>query len=175
LDEGIGLTKARDVTISYTHFDHADRNIILGYDDFATNYVDRVTIALNHFERGYQRHPYHRGAGFVHVFNNWIDRHGGYTSNGQGEGFGMKFLDGGKGLVEGNQFDTLYPGPSTARAYQSGNADGALRAVGNVKTGPGQAPQELNPTAVPTPPYAYTLLPAADAKAKMLVEAGPRF
>jgi pectate lyase len=175
LDEAIGLTKARDVTISYTHFDHADRNIILGYDDFTTNYVDRVTIALNHFERGYQRHPYHRGPGFVHVFNNWIDRHGGYTSDGRGAGFGMKFLEGGKGLLEGNQFDTLYSGPSTARAYQSGNADGALRAVGNAKTGPGQAPEERNPTTVPTPPYTYTLLTPGEAKAKTLAEAGPRF
>jgi pectate lyase len=175
LDEAIGLTKARDVTISGTHFDHTDRNIILGYDDFATNYVDRVTIALNRFERGYQRHPYHRGPGYVHVFNNWIDRHGGYTQDGQGAGFGMKFLDGGKGLVEGNQFDTLYAGPSTARAYQSGNADGALRASGNVTTGPGRPPQELNAGAVPTPPYSYVLLSAGEAKARTLSEAGPRF
>jgi pectate lyase len=175
LDEAIGLTKARDVTISYTHFDHADRNIILGYDDFTTNYVDRVTIALNHFERGYQRHPYHRGAGFVHVFNNWIDRHGGYTSNGQGEGFGMKFLEGGKGLVEGNQFDTLYSGPSTARAFQSGNANGALRAVGNVTTGPGRPPEELSASTVPAPPYSYALLSAGEAKARTASGAGPRF
>jgi pectate lyase len=163
VDGSIDIVRGADyVTVSWNHFDHSDKSMLISHSDGAAS-TDvghlKITIHHNWFDTSVQRHPRVRFGEPVHVYNNY------YLDN---ELYGVASTMNAGVLVEGNYFENVpYPVYSTSGYADSGPGRAVVR--NNVFANSGTA--EANGTVVePSTYYAYTLDPASQVPA--LVRAG---
>ena len=152
------------VTISWNHFDHTDKTMLISHSDSNagedTGHL-KVSIHHNWFDNSRQRHPRVRFGEPVHVFNNY------FLGN---ELYGVASTMNGGVLVEGNYFSGV------AHPYHStgGYADsdpGRLVQRANVFAGSGEC-EAGGAVAEPRTYYAYTLDAAASVPALVTSGAG---
>ncbi|MEW2377954.1 hypothetical protein AB0883_17870 [Micromonospora sp. NPDC047812] len=165
VDGSVDIVRGADyVTVSWNHFDHADKSMLIGHSDgSASTDVGRLKVSIHHnfFDNSRQRHPRVRFGEPVHVYNNY------FLGNAL---YGVASTENAGVLVEGNYFrDVPYPMWSA-----SGYADsGPGRAVQRHNVYVGSGTPETNGTVVePRTYYPYTLDPAADVPALVLAGAG---
>ena len=149
------------VTVSWNHFDHTDKSMLLGHSDGFTADVGhlRVTYHHNFFNGSNQRHPRARFGEPVHVYNNY------YLGNGL---YGIASTENAGVLAEGNYFENVaFPCYSTNGYADSG--PGRLVQRSNVFVNSGVC-EANGSVAEPRTYYSYTLDSAANVPS--LVRAG---
>ncbi|MFV2110708.1 polysaccharide lyase family 1 protein [Micromonospora sp. LOL_025] len=165
VDGSVDIVRGADyVTVSWNHFDHADKSMLIGHSDgSASTDVGRLKVSIHHnfFDNSRQRHPRVRFGEPVHVYNNY------FLGNAL---YGVASTENAGVLVEGNYFRDV-PHPLWSA---SGYADsGPGRAVQRHNVYVGSGTPETNGTVVePRTYYPYTLDPAADVPALVVAGAG---
>ncbi|MDG6103596.1 pectate lyase [Dactylosporangium aurantiacum] len=163
VDGSVDIVRGADyVTVSWNHFDHTDKTMLIGHSDGAAG-TDvghlRVSIHHNFFDHSRQRHPRVRFADPVHVYNN------AFVGN---ELYAIASTENAGVLIEGNHFqDVPYTVWSTGGYADSG--PGRAVARGNVFVRSG-TPQLGGTVIEPRTFYPYTLDDPATVPA--LVRAG---
>ncbi|MFG3704511.1 polysaccharide lyase family 1 protein [Micromonospora sp. NPDC047670] len=165
VDGSVDIVRGADyVTVSWNHFDHSDKSMLIGHSDgSASTDVGRLKVSIHHnfFDNSRQRHPRVRFGEPVHVYNNY------FLGNAL---YGVASTENAGVLVEGNYFrDVPHPLYSA-----SGYADsGPGRAVQRHNVYVNSGVPETNGTVVePRTYYPYTLDPAADVPALVTAGAG---
>jgi len=162
-DGSVDIVRGADfVTVSWNHFDHTDKTMLISHSDGAAG-TDvghlRVSIHHNFFDHSRQRHPRVRFADPVHVYNNY------FLGN---ELYAIASTENAGVLVEGNYFEdvpfTVY---STGGYADSGPGRAVARNNVFVRSG---APQTGGTVIEPSTFYAYTL--DAPASVPAAVRAG---
>ncbi|MEH1099741.1 pectate lyase family protein [Micromonospora sp. CPCC 205561] len=165
VDGSVDIVRGADyVTVSWNHFDHADKSMLIGHSDgSASTDVGRLKVSIHHnfFDNSRQRHPRVRFGEPVHVYNNY------FLGNAL---YGVASTENAGVLVEGNYFrDVPHPIWSASGYADSGPGRAAQR--NNVCANSGTP--ETNGTVVePRTYYPYTLDPAADVPALVVAGAG---
>lgn len=150
VDGSIDYVRGADyVTISWNHFDHTDKTMLISHSDSNasedTGHL-KVTIHHNFFDHSRQRHPRVRFGEPVHVFNNY------YLGN---ELYGIASTMNGGALAEGNYFENV-PFPCFSASGYADSGPGRLVQRNNIFVGSG--PCEANGTVVePSTYYSYTV------------------
>ncbi|MDG4764702.1 pectate lyase [Solwaraspora sp. WMMD406] len=163
VDGSIDVVRGADyVTISWNHFDHADKSMLISHSDGAGSTDTgklKVSIHHNFFDHSRQRHPRVRFAEPVHVYNNY------FLDN---ELYGVASTENAGVLVEGNYFENVpFPIFSASGYADSGPGRAVQRANIFVDSG---VPETTGSVVEPRTYYPYQLDPAADVPA--LVRAG---
>jgi pectate lyase len=147
LDGAIDIVRGADlITVTWNHFDHFDKTILIGHSDGNASQDTgklRVTFHHNFFDGSRQRHPRVRFAEPVHVYNNY------FRGN---ELYGVASTMNAGVLVEANYFENV-PHP----VYSGYDASGPGRVVerNNVYAGSG-TPETLGTVVEPRTYYAYS-------------------
>jgi pectate lyase len=165
VDGSVDIVRGADyVTVSWNHFDHSDKSMLIGHSD-GSGSSDighlKVSIHHNYFDNSRQRHPRVRFGEPVHVYNNY------FLGNSL---YGVASTENAGVVVEGNYFRDV---PYTIYSA-SGYADsGPGRAVqrNNVFVNSG-APETAGTVVEPRTYYAYQLDPAANVPALVTAGAG---
>lgn len=150
------------VTVSWNHFDHQDKNMLLGAADTngGTDIGNlRVTYHHNFFDHTNQRNPRVRFGEPVHVYNNYYLNVGTYGV--------ASTMDAGV-LVEGNYFQNV-PAPILSGYADSG--PGRVVERGNVYVASG-VPQTLGAVVEPSTFYSYRVDPAQHLPVQVPAGAG---
>jgi pectate lyase len=165
LDGSVDIVRGADfVTVSWNHFDHTDKSMLIGHSDGAAG-TDvghlRVSIHHNFFDHSRQRHPRVRFADPVHVYNNY------FLGNAL---YGAASTQNAGVLLEGNYFeDVPFPVYSTSGYGDSSPGRAVVRNNVFVRSGP----VEAGGTVVePSTYYAYTLDAATSVPAAVRAGAG---
>lgn len=151
------------VTVSWNHFDHTDKTMLIGHSDGASTDVGFLKVSIHHnfFDNSRQRHPRVRYGDPIHVYNNY------FLSN---ELYGIASTQNGGVLAEGNYFQNVpFPCYST-----SGYADsGPCRLVqrNNIFVGSGGCEAGGSVTE-PSTYYSYSLTPTAQVPSVVMAGAG---
>ncbi|WP_433308729.1 pectate lyase family protein [Micromonospora sp. CA-269861] len=165
IDGSVDIVRGADyVTVSWNHFDHADKSMLIGHSDGAAS-TDighlKVSIHHNFFDHSRQRHPRVRFGDPVHVYNNY------FLGNAL---YGVASTENAGVLVEGNYFrDVPYPLHSASGYADSGPGRAVQR--GNVFVNSGQ-PETAGTVVEPRTYYPYQLDPAANVPALVTAGAG---
>jgi pectate lyase len=165
VDGSIDIVRGADyVTVSWNHFDHTDKSMLISHSDGAAS-TDighlKVTIHHNYFNNSRQRHPRVRFGEPVHVYNNY------FLNN---ELYGVASTENAGLLVEGNYFENVpFPIYST-----SGYADsGPGRAVARNNIFVNSGTPEVNGNVVePRTYYSYTVDNPSSVPAAVRANAG---
>ncbi|MEV0614337.1 right-handed parallel beta-helix repeat-containing protein [Nonomuraea sp. NPDC050404] len=125
VDGSVDVVRGADyVTVSWNHFDHSDKSMLISHSDGAGG-TDighlKVTIHHNFFDNSRQRHPRIRFGEPVHIYNNY------FLGN---ELYGVASTENAGAVVEGNYFENV-PHP-------------LFSAGGYADSGPGRAVQRNN-------------------------------
>jgi pectate lyase len=165
VDGSVDIVRGADyVTVSWNHFDHSDKSMLISHSDGAAG-TDvghlKVTIHHNFFDHSRQRHPRVRFGEPVHVYNNY------FLAN---ELYAVASTENAGVLVEGNYFEDV---PFTVYSA-SGYADsGPGRAVARnnvfVRSG---TPEVAGSVVEPRTYYAYTVDSPAGIPAAVRAGAG---
>ncbi|WP_274527222.1 pectate lyase family protein [Micromonospora foliorum] len=165
IDGSVDIVRGADyVTVSWNHFDHADKSMLIGHSDGAAS-TDighlKVSIHHNFFDHSRQRHPRVRFGEPVHVYNNY------FLGNAL---YGVASTENAGVLVEGNYFrDVPYPLHSASGYADSGPGRAVQR--GNVFVNSGQ-PETAGTVVEPRTYYPYQLDPATNVPALVTGGAG---
>ncbi|MEU8077031.1 pectate lyase [Catellatospora citrea] len=165
VDGSIDIVRGAEyVTVSWNHFDHTDKSMLIGHSDgSASEDVGhlKVTIHHNFFDHSRQRHPRVRWGDPVHVYNNY------FLAN---ELYGVASTQDGGVLLEGNYFQDV-PFPCFSAGGYADSGPGRLVQRNNVFTGSG--PCEVSGTvADPATYYAYTVANPSAVPATVTAGAG---
>jgi len=150
VDGALDYVRGADyVTISWNHFDHTDKTMLISHSDSNapedTGHL-KVTIHHNFFDNSRQRHPRVRFGEPVHVFNNY------FLGN---ELYGIASTMNGGVLAEGNYFENV-PFPCFSTSGYADSGPGRLVQRNNIFVGSG--PCEVNGSVVePNTFYSYTV------------------
>jgi pectate lyase len=150
VDGAIDIVRGAEyVTVSWNHFDHTDKTMLIGHSD-GSGGEDighlKVTIHHNFFNTSRQRHPRVRWGDPVHVYNNY------FLAN---ELYSIASTQDGGVLVEGNYFSNV-PFPCFSASGYADSGPGRLVQRNNIFTGSGLC--EVNGSvADPRSFYAYTV------------------
>jgi pectate lyase len=131
VDGSVDIVRGAEyVTVSWNHFDHTDKSMLIGHSD-GSGSDDighlKVTIHHNFFDHSRQQHPRVRWGDPVHVYNNY------FLAN---ELYAVASTQNGGVLVEGNYFqDVAFPCFSASGYADSG--PGRLVQRNNIFTGSG--------------------------------------
>ncbi|MFC7246309.1 family 16 glycoside hydrolase [Catellatospora aurea] len=166
VDGSIDIVRGAEyVTVSWNHFDHTDKSMLIGHSDgSASEDVGhlKVTIHHNFFDHSRQRHPRVRWGDPVHVYNNY------FLGN---ELYGVASTQDGGVLLEGNYFQDV-PFPCFSASGYADSGPGRLVQRNNIFTGSG--PCEVSGTvADPGAYYAYTVANPSNVPAAVIAGAGP--
>jgi pectate lyase len=164
-DGSVDIVRGADfVTVSWNHFDHTDKSMLISHSDGAAG-TDvghlRVSIHHNFFDHSRQRHPRVRFGDPVHVYNNY------FLGN---ELYGVASTENAGVLVEGNVFeDVPHPVYSTGGYADSGPGRAVVRNNLFIRSGAAEA----NGTVIePRTFYPYTLEDPATVPAAVRAGAG---
>jgi pectate lyase len=150
IDGSVDVVRGADfVTVSWNHFDHSDKSMLISHSDGAAG-TDvghlRVTIHHNFFDHSRQRHPRVRFADPVHVFNNY------FLGN---ELYAVASTENAGVLVEGNVFeDVPFPIFSASGYADSGPGRAVQRNNLFIRSGPAEV---TGAVIEPRTFYAYTV------------------
>ncbi|WP_440104301.1 pectate lyase family protein [Streptosporangium sp. H16] len=150
VDGSIDVVRGADyVTVSWNHFDHADKSMLISHSDGAAG-TDighlKVTIHHNFFDNSRQRHPRIRFGEPVHVFNNY------FLGN---ELYGVASTENAGVVVEGNYFQDV-PHPLFSASGYADSGPGRAVQRDNVYVNSG-TPETSGTVVEPRTFYAYTL------------------
>ncbi len=134
------------VTVSWNHFHHHSKALLLGHSDGYTADIGKLKVTYHHnfFDGTDQRHPRARFGEPVHVFNNY------YRNNSL---YGIASTENAGVLVEGNYFENVAY-PISVGYAESG--PGRVVERNNVYVNSG-APQTAGTVVEPSTYYSYTL------------------
>ena len=155
IDGSIDIVRGSDyVTVSWNHFDHSDKSMLLGHSDGAASTdVGHLKVSIHHnfFDNSRQRHPRVRFGEPVHVYNNY------FLNN---ELYAAASLENGGTLVEGNYFQNV-PFPCFSASGYADSGPGRLVQRNNVFVGSGVC-ETAGSVQEPSSYYSYQLDPAAN-------------
>ncbi len=164
IDGSIDIVRmATNVTVSWNHFDHTDKSMLIGHSDGASTDVGffRVSIHHNFFDNSRQRHPRVRFGEPIHVYNNY------FLGN---ELYAVASTMNGGVLVEGNYFQNV-PFPCFSASGYAESGPGRLVQRNNIFTGSGVC-EVSGSVAEPRQYYSYTLTPTASVPSVVMAGAG---
>ncbi|MEW9548248.1 polysaccharide lyase family 1 protein [Nonomuraea sp. NPDC050783] len=149
-DGSVDIVRGADyVTVSWNHFDHSDKSMLISHSDGAAG-TDvshlKVTIHHNFFDHSRQRHPRIRFGEPVHIYNNY------YLGN---ELYGIASTENAGAVVEGNYFENVAHPLYSASGYADSGPGRAVQRD-NVFVGSG-APETAGTVVEPGTYYSYTL------------------
>ncbi|BCL12752.1 pectate lyase family protein [Micromonospora sagamiensis] len=165
VDGSVDIVRGADyVTVSWNHFDHSDKSMLIGHSD-GSGSTDighlKVSIHHNFFDNSRQRHPRIRFAEPVHVYNNY------FLGN---ELYGIASTENAGVVVEGNYFrDVPHPMYSASGYADSGPGRAVQRNNVFVNSG---TPETAGTVTEPRTYYPYTLDSAANVPALVTAGAG---
>ncbi len=150
IDGSIDIVRGAEyVTVSWNHFDHTDKSMLIGHSD-GSGGEDighlKITIHHNFFDHSRQRHPRVRWGDPVHVYNNY------FLAN---ELYGVASTQDGGVLLEGNYFQDV-PFPCFSASGYADSGPGRLVQRNNIFTGSG-ACEVSGSVADPRQFYQYTV------------------
>ncbi|MGN9907202.1 pectate lyase family protein [Phytohabitans sp. LJ34] len=165
VDGSIDIVRGADyVTVSWNHFDHADKSMLISHSDGAAS-TDighlKVTIHHNFFDNSRQRHPRIRFGEPVHVFNNY------FLNN---ELYGVASVQQAGAVVENNYFENV-PFPCFSASGYADSGPGRLVHRGNTFVNSGTC-EAAGSVVEPRTYYAYTMDSAASVPATVRAGAG---
>ncbi|WP_345511336.1 pectate lyase family protein [Phytohabitans houttuyneae] len=163
VDGSIDIVRGADyVTVSWNHFDHSDKSMLISHSDGAAS-TDighlKVTIHHNFFDNSRQRHPRIRFGEPVHVFNNY------FLNN---ELYGVASVQQAGAVVENNYFENV-PFPCFSASGYADSGPGRLVHRGNTFVNSGTC-EAAGSVVEPRTYYSYTMDSAASVPG--LVRAG---
>jgi pectate lyase len=165
VDGSVDIVRGADyVTVSWNHFDHSDKTMLISHSDGAgSTDIGHLKVSIHHnfFDNSRQRHPRVRFGEPVHVYNNY------FLGN---ELYGVASTENAGVLVEGNYFQNVaYPLYSASGYADSGPGRAVQRNNIFVNSG---APETAGSVVEPRAYYAYQLDPAANVPALVTAGAG---
>jgi pectate lyase len=165
VDGSIDIVRGADyVTVSWNHFDHADKTMLISHSDGAAS-TDighlKVSIHHNFFDHSRQRHPRVRFGEPVHVYNNY------FLAN---ELYGVASTENAGVLVEGNYFQDV-PFPLFSASGYADSGPGRAVQRNNIFVNSG-VPEVSGTVVEPSTYYSYTLAPAANVPGLVMAGAG---
>ncbi|GAA3014512.1 polysaccharide lyase family 1 protein [Streptosporangium longisporum] len=165
VDGSIDVVRGADyVTVSWNHFDHSDKSMLISHSDGAAG-TDighlKVTIHHNFFDNSRQRHPRIRFGEPVHVFNNY------FLGN---ELYGVASTENAGVVVEGNYFQDV-PHPLYSASGYADSGPGRAVQRNNIFVNSG-TPETAGTVVEPRTFYAYTVDPPAGVPASVRSGAG---
>ncbi|HCT79099.1 MAG TPA: pectate lyase [Micromonosporaceae bacterium] len=165
VDGAIDIVRGAEyVTVSWNHFDHTDKSMLIGHSD-GSGGEDighlKVTIHHNFFDHSRQRHPRVRWGDPVHVYNNY------FLAN---ELYAVASTQDGGVLVEGNYFQDV-PFPCFSASGYADSGPGRLVQRNNIFTGSG-ACEVSGSVADPAAYYSYTVQAPSSVPASVRAGAG---
>jgi pectate lyase len=165
VDGSVDYVRGADyVTISWNHFDHTDKTMLISHSDSNagedTGHL-KVSIHHNWFDNSRQRHPRVRFGEPVHVFNNY------FLGN---ELYGIASTENGGVLAEGNYFENV-PFPCYSASGYAESGPGRLVQRNNIFVGSGTC-ETSGSVVEPSTYYSYPLDPAASVPAIVRAGAG---
>ncbi|MDQ7909154.1 pectate lyase [Phytohabitans sp. ZYX-F-186] len=154
VDGSIDIVRGADyVTVSWNHFDHSDKSMLISHSDGASG-TDvghlKVTIHHNFFDNSRQRHPRIRFGEPVHVFNNY------FLNN---ELYGVASVQQAGAVVENNYFENV-PYPCFSASGYADSGPGRLVHRGNTFVNSGTC-EAAGSVVEPRTYYSYTMDSAA--------------
>ncbi|GAA1631040.1 pectate lyase family protein [Catellatospora bangladeshensis] len=166
VDGSIDIVRGAEyVTVSWNHFDHTDKSMLIGHSD-GSGSEDighlKVTIHHNFFDHSRQRHPRVRWGDPVHVYNNY------FLGN---ELYGVASTQNGGVLLEGNYFENV-PYPCFSASGYADSGPGRLVQRNNVFVASGPC-ETAGTVADPGTSYAYTVAAPGTVPATVTSGAGP--
>lgn len=165
VDGSIDVVRGSDyVTVSWNHFDHSDKSMLIGHSDGAAS-TDvghlKVSVHHNYFDHSRQRHPRVRFGEPVHVYNNYFFGNDLYAV--------ASVMNAGV-VVEGNYFrDVPHPVYSTSGYADSGPGRAVERNNIYVNSG---APETNGVVVEPRTYYPYSVDSPASVPASVSAGAG---
>ena len=172
-DGALDITSGSDfVTVSYNHFALHEKNSLVGGSDRATGDEGRlrVTFANNFFDHVTARAPRVR-YGQVHLLNNF---HKGSRKHAEyAHGYSVGVARQARIIIDANAYD-IHDARGCGDALRNpGNSDaGAALDRGSILNGKALAGCDLSADVGWTVPYAFTALPAGEAQANVMTNAG---
>jgi pectate lyase len=165
VDGSVDIVRGADyVTVSWNHFDHSDKSMLISHSDGAAG-TDvghlKVTIHHNFFDHSRQRHPRVRFGEPVHVYNNY------FLGN---ELYAVASTENAGVLVEGNYFEDVPYTVFSASGYAD-SGPGRAVARNNVFVRSG-APELAGSVVEPRTYYSYTVDSPASVPAAVRSGAG---
>ncbi|MFD0478666.1 polysaccharide lyase family 1 protein [Nonomuraea thailandensis] len=150
VDGSVDVVRGADyVTVSWNHFDHSDKSMLISHSDGAGG-TDighlKVTIHHNFFDHSRQRHPRIRFGEPVHIYNNY------FLGN---ELYGVASTENAGAVVEGNYFENV-PHPLHSAGGYADSGPGRAVQRNNVFVNSG-TPEVAGTVTEPRTYYAYTL------------------
>jgi pectate lyase len=150
VDGSIDIVRGADyVTVSWNHFDHSDKSMLISHSDGAAS-TDvghlKATIHHNFFNNSRQRHPRIRFGEPVHIYNNYFLRN---------ELYGVASTENAGAVVEGNYFENVPYPLISASGYQDSGPGRAVQR-GNIFVNSG-VPETAGTVREPRTFYGYTM------------------
>ncbi|GGK89805.1 pectate trisaccharide-lyase [Planomonospora parontospora subsp. parontospora] len=165
VDGSIDVVRGADyVTVSWNHFDHSDKSMLISHSDGAAGTdVGRLKVTIHHnfFDNSRQRHPRVRFGEPVHVFNNY------FLGN---ELYGVASTENAGVLVEGNYFQDV-PHPLVSASGYADSGPGRAVQRNNVYVNSG-VPETAGTVVEPRTYYPYTVDDPSTVPAKVRSGAG---
>ncbi|MFI5844928.1 polysaccharide lyase family 1 protein [Catenuloplanes sp. NPDC051500] len=163
VDGSVDIVRGADfVTVSWNHFDHSDKSMLISHSDGAASTdVGHLKVSIHHnwFDNSVQRHPRVRFGEPVHVYNNYFLNNASYGAAST-ENAGL--------VVEGNYFENV-PHPLYSASGYADSGPGRAVARNNVLVNSG-TPEVAGTVVEPSTYYVYTL--DAPSSVPSLVRAG---
>jgi pectate lyase len=165
VDGAIDIVRGAEyVTVSWNHFDHTDKTMLIGHSDGSgSEDIGHLKISIHHnfFDHSRQRHPRVRFGDPVHVYNNY------FLAN---ELYAVASTQDGGVLVEGNYFQDV-PFPCYSVSGYADSGPGRLVQRNNIFSNSGLC--EAGGTVTePGTFYGYSLTPAASVPSVVTASAG---
>jgi pectate lyase len=165
IDGSIDIVRGADyVTVSWNHFDHSDKSMLISHSDGAASSDIghlKVTIHHNFFDNSRQRHPRVRFGEPVHIFNNY------FLGN---ELYGVASTENAGVVVEGNYFENV-PHPLFSAGGYADSGPGRAVQRNNIYVNSG-TPETAGTVVEPRTYYSYTVDPPAGVPAAVRSGAG---
>ncbi|MFG6192549.1 right-handed parallel beta-helix repeat-containing protein [Nonomuraea sp. JJY05] len=165
VDGSVDIVRGADyVTVSWNHFDHSDKSMLISHSDGAAG-TDvghlKVTIHHNFFDHSRQRHPRIRFGEPVHIYNNY------FLGN---ELYGVASTENAGAVVEGNYFENV-PHPLYSASGYADSGPGRAVQRNNVFVNSG-TPETAGSVVEPDTYYGYTVDPPQNVPAAVRAGAG---
>lgn len=173
-DGALDITQGSDlVSVTYNHFAHHEKNMLIGAGDRFTNDQGRLRITLkgNLFEHVAERAPRVR-YGQVHLLNNYYVGERGRAVYGHGYSIGVAHAS--RLISDANAFDVAGASACSQLVRDPAHSPGVFVDTGSLLNGQPLDGCPHGGDAGWRVPYSYTALPASQVPAHVRANAGPR-
>ncbi|MFI7633188.1 polysaccharide lyase family 1 protein [Nonomuraea sp. NPDC049400] len=165
VDGSVDIVRGADyVTVSWNHFDHSDKSMLISHSDGASGTdVGHLKVSIHHnfFDHSRQRHPRIRFGEPVHVYNNY------FLGN---ELYGVASTQNAGAVVEGNYFENV-PHPLYSASGYGDSGPGRAVQRNNIFVNSG-TPETAGTVVEPRTYYGYTVDPPQSVPSAVRAGAG---